>query len=231
VIKACAPFIVISTDMANADFLCRHAQRFYNYYKQLYKITEPKAWIAIHHYENRDDMRRHMMKHKGPQCSSALGYYDWRKQSIVILATKGSAGTLQHELTHALVFWDFPLAPRWLEEGLASLYENTDSNYVGLPNPWRENVLQKMGNPFVTPDYFQRYLKMSALEFEHSSGPSTISRSLMMKIQRCNNLNKLYTDVKMQDESPASTTMDPTREQSDANVQKWYQAIQRNFCK
>jgi hypothetical protein len=129
------------------------------------------------------------------------------------------------------VFWDFPLAPRWLEEGLAALYENTDSKYVGLPNPWRENVLQKMGNPSVTPDSFRGYLKMSALEFEHTSGPSTVSRSLMMNIQKCNNLDKLYTEVKTQNGSLASTTMDPVREQSDANVQKWQQAIQRNFCK
>ena len=37
------------------------------------------------------------------------------------LATGG--GTLTHELTHALVDFDFPEVPAWFNEGLASLHE------------------------------------------------------------------------------------------------------------
>jgi hypothetical protein len=41
---------------------------------------------------------------------------------------EGYLGTALHELTHALVYADFPFAPRWLDEGLATLQEEQDSS-------------------------------------------------------------------------------------------------------
>jgi len=54
----------------------------------------------------------------------------------VFRAPPGFFGTFRHELVHAPMFWDMPL-PRWFDEGLAALHENTDRDYRGLPNPWR----------------------------------------------------------------------------------------------
>ena len=53
-------------------------------------------------------------------------------------------GTLVHELTHALIVYDFPHVPTWFNEGLASLHEQCSvkaTTIVGLTN-WRLSGLQ-----------------------------------------------------------------------------------------
>jgi hypothetical protein len=52
-------------------------------------------------------------------------------------------GTIAHELMHVLVHRDFPDAPLWVDEGIASLVETAnivDGRIVPLPN-WRGRVL------------------------------------------------------------------------------------------
>ena len=56
-------------------------------------------------------------------------------------------GTLVHELTHALIDFDFPQVPHWFNEGLASLHEQCrflpdDRGIEGLVN-WRLPGLQE----------------------------------------------------------------------------------------
>jgi hypothetical protein len=53
-------------------------------------------------------------------------------------------GTLVHEMTHALVRYDFPDIPSWFNEGLGSLYERCSLNnkiILGYVN-WRLPALQ-----------------------------------------------------------------------------------------
>ncbi len=75
---------------------------------------------------------------------SPYGYYHPAERMMVMnIATGG--GTLIHELTHALIVYDFPDKPDWFNEGLASLHEQcrfTETEIVGLPN-WRLPALQK----------------------------------------------------------------------------------------
>ncbi|MCC6739584.1 MAG: hypothetical protein IT452_11120, partial [Planctomycetia bacterium] len=55
------------------------------------------------------------------------------------------SGTLVHEMAHALMEADFPKAPAWFNEGLASLFEQSttaDGKIRGLVN-WRLPVLQE----------------------------------------------------------------------------------------
>jgi len=59
------------------------------------------------------------------------------------IATGG--GTLVHEMTHALMAPDFPQAPIWISEGLASLYEQCrveKQSLKGDPN-WRLPELKR----------------------------------------------------------------------------------------
>lgn len=53
---------------------------------------------------------------------SQYGYYKPNSRTLLVNIATGD-GTLLHELTHALVDFDFPNAPDWLNEGLASLHE------------------------------------------------------------------------------------------------------------
>ena len=78
---------------------------------------------------------------------SIYGYYQPTNRTVVINLSAGS-GTLVHELTHALVDFDFPSVPIWFNEGLASLHEHCDlqltptgPEIVPLVN-WRLDILQ-----------------------------------------------------------------------------------------
>jgi len=75
---------------------------------------------------------------------SKFGYYRPSDRTMVMnIATGG--GTLVHELTHALIVWDFPSVPDWFNEGLASLHEQCSvgaKRITGHAN-WRLPALQK----------------------------------------------------------------------------------------
>ncbi len=62
-------------------------------------------------------------------CSTPFGFYDRRTRTVVLNAAPG-LGTLTHELVHPIVESDFPQAPEWLNEGIASYFEA-----YGFPRP------------------------------------------------------------------------------------------------
>lgn len=75
---------------------------------------------------------------------SRFGYYKSGERALVMNISTG-AGTLVHEMVHALMEPDFPQAPAWFSEGLASLYEQCrieNEGLVGLVN-WRLPILKK----------------------------------------------------------------------------------------
>jgi len=72
-----------------------------------------------------------------------FGYYMPTDRRLVMDINTGT-GTLVHELTHALIVYDFPDVPTWFNEGLASLHEQCsvkEDTIVGLTN-WRLAGLQ-----------------------------------------------------------------------------------------
>jgi len=73
-----------------------------------------------------------------------FGYYMPTDRRLVMDINTGT-GTLVHELTHALIVYDFPAVPTWFNEGLASLHEQCgvrETTIVGLTN-WRLSGLQQ----------------------------------------------------------------------------------------
>ena len=79
----------------------------------------------------------------GDEKVSYFGYYKPAERTMVMNINTGG-GTLVHELTHALIAYDFPSVPTWFSEGLASLHEQCnvgDKQIVGLVN-WRLPALQ-----------------------------------------------------------------------------------------
>lgn len=77
---------------------------------------------------------------------SVYGYYKPGIRTLVMNIGTGG-GTLVHELTHALVDFDFPRIPTWFNEGLASLHEQCrfredGSGIEGLVN-WRLKGLKQ----------------------------------------------------------------------------------------
>jgi hypothetical protein len=70
---------------------------------------------------------------------SIYGYYKPNVRTLVMNISTGG-GTLVHELTHALMDFDFPKVPDWFNEGLASLHEqcNFQRDQSG---PWIEGQI------------------------------------------------------------------------------------------
>jgi hypothetical protein len=75
----------------------------------------------------------------GSACGDDLGVYIVRTSEILVNVTPGLT-TLTHEMVHPIVQHDFPLAPKWLDEGIASLFEApvfpSPGEIHGAPN-WR----------------------------------------------------------------------------------------------
>jgi hypothetical protein len=72
------------------------------------------------------------------------GFYRPCKRALVVNAGSGW-GTLVHEVVHAFIDADFPSAPAWMNEGLASLFEapvEVDGHIRGATN-WRLPALKQ----------------------------------------------------------------------------------------
>ena len=73
-----------------------------------------------------------------------FGYYSPSNRTLVMNINTGT-GTLVHELTHALIVYDFPNLPTWFNEGLASLHEqcSVGATLITGHTNWRLPALQK----------------------------------------------------------------------------------------
>lgn len=84
-------------------------------------VTAKKVNIFV--FRNYDSYESGLKRFLGMSPISPYGHYGHSQKYIVINYETGP-GTMVHELTHALMSEDFPEAPIWLAEGMASLYEH-----------------------------------------------------------------------------------------------------------
>lgn len=79
--------------------------------------------VNIFVFKDYDSYENGLRRFLGMDPISPYGHYGHSQKYIVINYETGP-GTMVHELTHALMSEDFPEAPIWLAEGMASLYEH-----------------------------------------------------------------------------------------------------------
>jgi len=87
------------------------------YFKQ-----QPSKLIEIWLFRNEKTFRSGAKKFFGDEPDTPYGYYSPEHDAMVMNIGPG-AGTLVHEVVHPYVEANFPAAPAWFNEGLASLYE------------------------------------------------------------------------------------------------------------
>lgn len=88
--------------------------------------------------------RAHARAVFGEEPDTPYGYFTPKHQALIMNISTGG-GTLVHELVHPFIDSDFPECPAWLNEGLASLYEQCsdhEGRIWGLTN-WRLHGLQQ----------------------------------------------------------------------------------------
>lgn len=134
----------------------------------------------------------------GSRCASPYGFYARGERLIVIDMALGE-GTLTHEMVHPLIESDFPGAPAWLDEGLASLFEapsfDAEGRIHGRTN-WRlRRLLSAIESdderPLVRID---RLFGMSNAEFrgEHEVLGYALSRYLLQWLDERGMLWRFY---------------------------------------
>lgn len=104
----------------------------------------PQLPVTIYIFKNQESYEKGLRRFFNMAPISPYGHYGHHNRYIVINYQTGP-GTLVHELTHALMAPDFPEAPVWISEGMASLYEQCrveNDTLVGEQN-WRLPELKK----------------------------------------------------------------------------------------
>lgn len=122
-----------------SNTISRAADCFYNDYLD----KKPDDITTIFLFKNDETYRYWADKLFSDTDLSRFGYYKPASKVMLMNISTGT-GTLVHEMTHALVRYDFPDIPSWFNEGLGSLYERCSLNnniILGYVN-WRLPALQ-----------------------------------------------------------------------------------------
>ena len=82
----------------------------------------PERAISVYLFPDAKPYEAYCQKRWAEPCGSPFGFYRPDERRIVMNAGPG-LGTLTHELVHPIVETDFPGAPEWINEGIASLFE------------------------------------------------------------------------------------------------------------
>ena len=121
-----APFVVIGngTPSAVRDDAAQTVAWARDLLKRDYFARDPGAIITIWVFRDEESYRSGVSAIFSPLWSpdTPYGYYSPVERALVTNVGYGY-GTLVHEMVHAFMDANFPDAPVWLNEGLASLYE------------------------------------------------------------------------------------------------------------
>ncbi len=116
--------------------------------------TAPDRTVAVYLFSSWLPYDEFCAVRWGARCASPYGFYARGERLIVIDMALGD-GTLTHELVHPLVEADFPGAPTWLDEGLASLFEAPTFDAAGRIHGrtnWRlRRLLAAIGDDHTRP--------------------------------------------------------------------------------
>jgi hypothetical protein len=120
-----------------------------------------------------------------------------RAHGVMLMNISTGGGTLVHELVHALIKPDFPGVPTWFNEGLASLYEQSNINgdkIIGLKN-WRLSALQQAIRAG-TLRSFQEMIDDPNFYGEHVGLNYAQARYLLMYLQEKGQLQTFYREFR-----------------------------------
>lgn len=160
-----------------------------------YFDTPVSAPVVILMFADEESYLRFGHSHSSHREVSVYGYYKPATRTIVVNLAAGE-GTLIHELTHALMDFDYPDAPRWLNEGIASLHEECridmllDQHLLQPLDNWRLRILQdavRSGRVVTTPE-----LMASAMAGDEEAIHYAQARYLCMFLRQRGQLPKVY---------------------------------------
>jgi hypothetical protein len=127
--------------------------------------ADPDAVYAIYLFKDKGSYEANALRLFGAKPFTPYGYCSSEHHALVMnIATGG--GTLVHEMVHAFMHGNVPACPVWINEGLASTYEQCgerDGHIIGRVN-WRLKVLKEALAADAIPS-FARLAAMTDREF------------------------------------------------------------------
>jgi hypothetical protein len=224
-----------------------------NFFSRNYKLSKPEYLITVHIVppERTREIAGSIYQIQLPV--GTIGYSWINDLSIfgVISNSSSATGTLKHELFHIIVKNEFPDIPVWLEEGLASLYEEShfvNDSLTGVPG-WRGKVLKEEWSyrPTVKeilcmyPDEFDGFVKPDNISAEHfetindvrQAAIYAMARYLMLYLQNeSKKLNEIYFACRNIDwDSVSSSPGDEYVRIFETVLQKNIQQTDKDFTK
>lgn len=103
---------------ASRDLVTRALAAFYNGRFD----KKPAQAITVYLFGDAGNYTSFCKGNLGEPCISVYGFY-WPSERWMVMNNGLGIGTLTHELVHPLVEADFPRAPTWINEGIASIFE------------------------------------------------------------------------------------------------------------
>ena len=200
-----APFVVIGDESA------KRVQSRANFVRWVLALIEkdffakqPDKVIEIWLFRNEKTYRAGAKKFFDDEPDTPYGYYASSDDAMVMNIGPG-AGTLSHELVHPYIEANFPAAPAWFNEGLASLYEQPrerDGHMWGTTN-WRLSGLQAMIRAKSLPSLATMLATTRDEFYEASYDGYAYARFLCQYLQDHGKLRAFY-------QAFAADTQDPT---------------------
>lgn len=140
------PFVVIGDEPEHV--VRGHAQNTVKWAVDKLKLNffskDPSVILDIWLFKDATSYQKHTRLLFNDRPSTPYGYYSRTHKALIMnIATGG--GTLVHEIVHPFIEANFPACPSWLNEGLGSLYEQSEEQngrIRGLVN-WRLPGLQQ----------------------------------------------------------------------------------------
>jgi hypothetical protein len=159
--------------------------------------TLPGEPILILLFESEEPYRRIARDWFGDQNVAHFGYF--RHDGVMLMNVATGTGTLVHELTHALIAPDLPHVPDWFNEGLASLYEQSqftsDGGIRGLKN-WRLPALQRAIREKTLRSLSELMADDDFYDEEHVGLNYAQSRYVLMYLQEKGSLQSFYKSLR-----------------------------------
>jgi len=112
--------------------------------KKLFFTKNPNSIIDIWIFKDRESFINFNHRELNSTSRDDVAGYYMKDKNMLVLDIQTGIGTIIHEMVHAFMDSNFPQAPSWFDEGLASLYEGTISNgeyLIGDLN-WRLPILK-----------------------------------------------------------------------------------------
>ncbi|AMM52435.1 hypothetical protein TH61_16285 [Rufibacter sp. DG15C] len=135
----------VSNNNSKTIELAKELERNLVFYSNYYKMTIPPYKINAFIVKSQAQLNDIALRHHGISLNpNNIGYSVTNDLSILSYAPNQTTGTLNHELIHLLLNFNYPFLKPWVNEGLASLYESNewkDNKVIGLPN-WRGDVIR-----------------------------------------------------------------------------------------